>query len=75
MLDRGVDAEATWRKELVDGQDGFHDEAGGQRWEEGRAGSKSAKENCCTRKGDQTYCSKRKRRDRRPVEVRSERDV
>jgi hypothetical protein len=31
MLDRGVDAEATRRKGLVDGRDGFHDEAGGQR--------------------------------------------
>jgi hypothetical protein len=31
MLDRGVDAEATWRKGQGDGHDGVHDEDGGQR--------------------------------------------
>jgi hypothetical protein len=69
----GVDAGATWRNGQVDGHDGFRDEAGGQRWEEGRAGSRSAKENCCTRKGAKTHCSKR--RGRRPVEMRNERDI
>jgi hypothetical protein len=42
-------AEATWREGQMDGHDGFHDEADGQRREEGRAGSRSANEDCSTR--------------------------